>query len=129
MLVFRAPRSAETPRPSPKTSSPRSAVQIIATFIVVPFRRKRSPTIGADASLCRRVRRRPFVSSTGAGVQGRAALPVAEVGDRGLVAEAHLEPLLEDAVVGRELSRDVRVLEQEAVRVLEVDRLRPLVVD
>src|SRR5262249_13077547 len=60
---------------------------------------------------------------------GRAALPVAEVGDRRLVAEAHLEPRLQDAIVCGELARDVRVLEKEAVRVLEVDRLRPLVVD
>src|SRR5262245_2681434 len=58
-----------------------------------------------------------------------AALALAEVGDRRLVAEAQLEPRLQDTVVCGELARDVRVLEQDAVRVLEVNRLRPLVVD
>src|SRR5262245_23903347 len=37
MLVLLEPRSAETPSPRPKTRSPSSALQIIATFMVVPL--------------------------------------------------------------------------------------------
>src|SRR5262245_27489105 len=43
MLILVEPRSAETPSPRPKTSSPSSAVQIIATFIVASFRLEAKP--------------------------------------------------------------------------------------
>src|SRR5262245_3376016 len=77
---------------------------------------------------------RAAVHPAGAGDKAMAdaavqRLPVAEVEERRLLDQAHLETRLHHAVVVVELARDVRVLEHESVRVLEVDRLRPLVVD
>ena len=54
---------------------------------------------------------------------------IAEVEDRRLVGEAHLEAELHHAVVGGEVARQVRVLQEEPVWILEVDRLGPLVID
>src|SRR5262249_33696421 len=56
-------------------------------------------------------------------------LAIAEVGDRRFVAEAHFEPRLHDTIIQIEFARQVGILEQKPVWVLEVDGLRPFVVN
>src|SRR5438876_2780901 len=55
--------------------------------------------------------------------------PIPEVGHRRGAPHADREPHLHARIVVAQRARPARVLEQQAVRVLEVDRLHPLVVD
>src|SRR6266404_721882 len=55
--------------------------------------------------------------------------PIAEVRHRRGAAQAHREAHLHARIVVVQLARPARILEQQAIRILEVDRLHPLVVD
>src|SRR3989441_13060170 len=105
-------------------------VTLLMTSLVAARRFSQPATDGSAWQLRRGGRMKPpliYALSTRERQPGRSPIP--EVRHRRRTPHADREPHLHARIVVAQRTHPARVLEQQAVRVLEVDRLHPLVVD